>query len=177
MKGRFCASTSGCRGQAKRSSSSDFYTDPWVNVVLPLASSLLAFVFAGMVLDQWFQRRHSFQLVWAIGLLWYGVAAGTEFLGSAFGWNEALYRTWYLIGAFLVPAYLGAGTLYLLNKTRFGYFAAASIALGGLFSALAIARYPGSAAAGYTTLAVRSSPPPPSPSPPHCGGRCRRTSP
>ena len=125
-----------------------------MNVVLPLASSLLAFVFAGMVFDQWFQRRHSFQLVWAIGLLFYGVAAGTEFLGSAFGWNEALYRTWYLIGAFLVPAYLGAGTLYLLNKTRFGYFAAASIALGGLFSALAIARYPGSAAAGYTTLAV-----------------------
>ena len=47
-----------------------------------------------------------------------------------------------------------AGTLYLLHQTRFGYFAAASIALGGLFSALAIGRYPGSAAAGYTTLAV-----------------------
>src|SRR2546423_9434743 len=107
-----------------------------------------------MVLDQWFQRRHSFETGWAIGRLFNGRAAGTEFLGSAFGWNEALYRTWYLIGAFLVPAYLGAGTLYLLNKTRFGYFAAASIGLGGLFSALAIARYPGSAAAGYTTLAV-----------------------
>jgi hypothetical protein len=122
--------------------------------VLPLASSLLSFAFAAMVLDQWWQRRHAFQLVWGIGLIWYGIAAGTEFLGSAFGWNEALYRTWYLIGAFLVPSYLGAGTLYLLYKTRFGYFVAASIALGGLLSLAATAKYPGSTAGGYITLGV-----------------------
>src|SRR5436189_141879 len=36
-----------------------------------------------MVLDQWWQRRHAFQLVWGIGLLFYGISAGTEFLGSA----------------------------------------------------------------------------------------------
>jgi hypothetical protein len=57
------------------------------------------------------------------------------------------------VGAFFVPAYLGAGTLYLLSKTRFGYFAAASIVLGGLFSLLATARYPGSTSAGETALA------------------------
>lgn len=128
-----------------------------LNVVLPLASSVLSFVFAAMLFDQWFQRRRSFQLVWGIGLLWYGVAAGTEFLGSAFGWNDPLYRTWYLIGAFLVPAYLGAGTLYLLNKTRFGYFVAAAIALGGLFSLLATPKYPGSTAAGVITFAFAAA--------------------
>jgi len=125
-----------------------------LNVLLPLASSVLSFVFAAMVLDQWWQRRHAFQLVWAIGLIWYGVSAGAEFVGGAFGWSEAVYRTWYLIGAFLVPAYLGAGTLYLLHKTRFGYFVAVSIALGGLFSLAATARYPGSTAGGYTALAI-----------------------
>jgi hypothetical protein len=125
-----------------------------LNVVLPLGSSILSFVFAAMVFDQWLQRRHAFQLVWALGLLWYGIAAGTEFLGSAFGWSDQLYRAWYLVGAFLVPSYLGAGTLYLLNKTRFGYFVAASIALGGLFSLAATAKYPGSAVGGYVTLAV-----------------------
>ncbi|HEX2681539.1 MAG TPA: hypothetical protein VHQ03_09630, partial [Candidatus Dormibacteraeota bacterium] len=103
-----------------------------MNVVLPLASSVLSFVFAAMVFDQWRQRRHAFQLVWTIGLLWYGISAGAEFLGGAFGWSGPLYRTWYLIGAFLVPPYLGMGTLYLLNKTRFGYFVAFSVALGGL---------------------------------------------
>ncbi len=105
-----------------------------LNVVLPLASSVLSLIFAALVFEQWLQKRHSFQLVWSIGLLWYGISTGAEFLGSAFGWNSALYRVWYLIGAFYVPAYLGAGTVYLLSKTRFGYFAATSVALGGLFS-------------------------------------------
>jgi hypothetical protein len=128
-----------------------------LNVVLPLTSSLLSFVFAALVFDQWWQRRHSFQLVWGIGLVWYGISAGTEFVGSAFGWSDPLYRTWYLIGAFLVPSYLGVGTLYLLHKTRFGYFAAASIVLGGVFSVAATSRYPGSAAGAYTALALAAA--------------------
>jgi hypothetical protein len=111
------------------------------NVVLPLLSSLLSFAFAAMVGDQWLRRRQAYQLVWTIGLLWYGISAGTEFLGSAFGWSEPLYRTWYLIGAFGVAAWLGLGTVFLLERTRFGYFVAFSVFAGGLFSILsAVAR-------------------------------------
>ena len=91
-----------------------------LNVVLPFLSSTLSFVFAAMVFDQWLRRRQPYQLVWSLGLLWYGISAGTEFLGSAFGWNEPLYRAWYLFGAFGVASYLGMGTIYLLNRTRFG---------------------------------------------------------
>ncbi|HEY6874836.1 MAG TPA: hypothetical protein VI384_00595 [Candidatus Dormibacteraeota bacterium] len=125
-----------------------------LNVALPLASSVLSFAFAGLVLDQWWQRRRSFQLVWGVGLLFYAISTGCEFLGSAFGWSSTVYRGWYLVGAFLVPAYLGAGTVYLLSKTRFGYFAAASVALGGLFSLAATNRYPGSFTAGLIVLAA-----------------------
>src|SRR5688572_9094016 len=110
------------------------------NVLLPLASSAVSFVFAALVFTQWTQRRRSFQLVWAIGLLWYGISAGTEFWGSAFGWSEPLYRAWYLIGALFVAAYLGMGTVYLLARTRFGYFAATTIFAGGLFAILSQAR-------------------------------------
>lgn len=111
------------------------------NVVLPLLSSLLSFAFAAMVGDQWLRRRQPYQVVWTIGLLWYGISAGTEFLGSAFGWNEPLYRTWYLVGAFGVAAWLGLGTVFLLERTRFGYFVAFSVFAGGLFSILsAVAR-------------------------------------
>jgi hypothetical protein len=101
--------------------------------------------------------------VWAIGLLWYGISAGCEFIGGAFGWSEPLYRAWYLIGAFFVAAYLGAGTIYLLSKTRFGYFAGATILFGGLLSLLfshATARgshvplYPGSATAGTVAFVI-----------------------
>jgi hypothetical protein len=125
-----------------------------LNVLFPLGSSVVSLIFAGLVFDQWWQRRRSFQLVWAIGLLWYAVSTGTEFAGTAFGWSEPLYRAWYLTGAFLVPAYLGVGTLYLLGKTRFGYFVAASVVLGGLFSLAATAKYPGSSLGGYTALAL-----------------------
>lgn len=115
-----------------------------INVVLPLLSSLVSLLFAALVFDQWRRRRRSFQLVWAIGLLWYGISAGTEFLGSAFGWSEPLYRTWYLVGALFVAAYLGAGTVYLLARTRFGYFAAVAVLLGGLLAFAISSRYPGS---------------------------------
>ena len=106
------------------------------NVLLPFGSSALSFVFAALVADQWWRRRQPYQLVWTIGLLWYGISAGTEFLGGAFGWNEPLYRAWYLIGAFGVAAYLGLGTVFLLNRTRFGYVVAFSVFAGGLFSIL-----------------------------------------
>lgn len=111
------------------------------NVILPLASSALSFVFAALVGDQWLRRRQPYQLVWTIGLLWYGISAGTEFIGSAFGWSEPVYRAWYLFGAFGVASYLGLGTVYLLNRTRFGYFVAVSFALAGLFSFLTSVKY------------------------------------
>ncbi len=126
------------------------------NVVFPFLSSALSFVFAILVADQWLRRRQAYQLIWTIGLLWYGISAGTEFIGGAWGWNEGLYRTWYLIGAFGVAAWLGLGTVYLLRNTRFGYFVAFSVFAGGLFSILSgLARAKeGDPASGTTILAV-----------------------
>jgi hypothetical protein len=111
------------------------------NVVLPFGSSVLSFAFAALVADQWWRRRQPYQLVWTMGLLWYGIGAGAEFLGGAFGWSEPLYRTWYAFGAFGVASYLGLGTIFLLNRTRFGYFVAVSFSLAALFSYLAAGRY------------------------------------
>lgn len=111
------------------------------NVVLPLLSSLLSFVFALFLLDQWLERRRSYQLVWAIGMVWYGISAGTEFWGGAFGWSETVYRLWYLIGAVYVASWLGLGTMYLLGRTRFGYGAAFSFVLAGLFTFLTWKKY------------------------------------
>jgi hypothetical protein len=111
------------------------------NVILPLASALLSLVFALMLFDQWRTRRRVYQLVWAVGMLWYGLSAGTEWIGGAFGWSEPLYRAWYLIGAVWVAAWLGLGTVYLLGRTRFGYSLAFSLALAGLFTYLSWRRY------------------------------------
>jgi hypothetical protein len=106
-----------------------------------LCSSLLSLVFFALLLGQWRERQRSYQAAWALGMLWYGLSAGTEFLGGAFGWSEPLYRAWYLIGAIWVAGWLGLGTVLLLSKTRFGYGLAGSLFLAGLFTALAEARY------------------------------------
>ena len=128
------------------------------DVVLPLLSSVLSFIFCILLIDQWRVRRRSYQGVWAIGMLWYGLSAGTEFLGGAFGWSEAIYRPWYLIGAVYVAAWLGLGTALLLGRTRFGYAFALSILLAGLFTFLTHARqqYPdaGDSATIYFALGV-----------------------
>ncbi len=111
------------------------------NVILPFLSSVLSLVFAVLLIDQWRERRRAYQLIWALGMLWYGLSAGTEFLGGAFGWNETLYRLWYLIGAIWVAGWLGLGTAFLLGRTRFGYAFAVSLLLAGLFTYLSDARY------------------------------------
>jgi hypothetical protein len=119
--------------------------------LLPALTSLLAFLFALMLLDQWRERRHGFQLVWAFGMLWYGIGSGTEALAAIGGWNEVLYRTWYLTGAVWTAAWLGLGTAFLLGRTRFGYTYAFLLLFSGLL-ALMIRNSPNYAGAGPLPL-------------------------
>ena len=111
------------------------------NVALPFLSSTLSFVFFLFLVDQWRDRRKPYQAIWAAGMLWYALSAGTEWIGGAFGWSEPLYRLWYLIGAIWVAGWLGLGTVYLLGRTRFGYAFAFSLFLAGLFTFLTQAKY------------------------------------
>ena len=118
-----------------------------MNALLPTLTSLLSFVFALMLLDQWRERRHGFQLVWAIGMLWYGIGAGAEAVAATGGWSEPLYRVWYLTGAVWTAGWLGLGTAFLLGRTRFGYTYAVLLLLSGLL-ALVIRNSPNYAGAG-----------------------------
>ncbi|HUQ43829.1 MAG TPA: hypothetical protein VM451_05370 [Candidatus Limnocylindria bacterium] len=112
-----------------------------MSAALPALTATLALVMAIALLDQWRDRRRPFQLVWAIGMLFYGVAAGCEALAATGGWNEGLYRTWYLTGAVLTAGWLGLGTALLLAKTRFGYAVALSLFLAGVFTILTQRRF------------------------------------
>ena len=112
-----------------------------MSATLPALTAILALVMAIALLDQWRERRQAFQLVWALGMAFYGIAAGCEAIAAAAGWSELLYRTWYLTGAVLTAGWLGLGTALLLAKTRFGYAVAISIFLAGLFTVLTQAKY------------------------------------
>lgn len=110
-------------------------------VVIPALTSGLALVFAVALFDQWLERRRTYQLIWAIGMAFFGVASGCEAVAAAIGWNEALYRTWYLTGAVWTAGWLGLGTAFLLARTRFGYGFAACLLLAGLFTFLTQRRF------------------------------------
>jgi hypothetical protein len=105
-----------------------------VATLLPALTSMLALIFSVALLDQWRERRHGFQLIWAIGMLFYGVASGAEAIAAASGWNEALYRTWYLTGAVWTAGWLGLGTAFLLGRTRFGYTYAFLLLFSGVIA-------------------------------------------
>jgi hypothetical protein len=107
-----------------------------VDILLPALTAILAIVFSAALFDQWRERRGGFQLIWGIGMLFYGVAAGCEALAGLGGWNETLYRTWYLTGAVWTAGWLGLGTAFLLGRTRFGYSVALCLFLAGLFTFL-----------------------------------------
>ncbi|HEX7346601.1 MAG TPA: hypothetical protein VF253_07390 [Candidatus Limnocylindrales bacterium] len=107
-----------------------------LDILLPAVTSILALIFSAALFDQWRERRGGFQLIWALGMLFYGIAAGCEALAGAGGWNEPLYRTWYLTGAVWTAGWLGLGTAFLLGRTRFGYSFALCLFLAGLFTFL-----------------------------------------
>jgi hypothetical protein len=110
-------------------------------VLIPAVTALLALAFAVALLDQWRSKRRAYQLVWAIGMLFFGVASGCETVAAAVGWNEVLYRTWYLFGAVWTAGWLGLGTAFLLGRTRFGYSFALCLFLAGLFTFLTWRRF------------------------------------
>ncbi|MGH2407456.1 MAG: hypothetical protein ACRDF7_05160 [Candidatus Limnocylindrales bacterium] len=122
-----------------------------MTTLLPAASAILSFIFAIALFDQWRERRHGYQLVWAIGMLLYGLASACEALGAAGGWNDGLYRAWYLSGVVLSAGWLGLGTALLLGRTRFGY-AFAFCLLGAGFIMFALRNSPKYADAGNAPI-------------------------
>jgi hypothetical protein len=138
------------------------------SVLLPGLTSVLALVLAVALLDQWRDRRAGFQLIWATGMLFFGIASGCEALAAAGGWNEGLYRTWYLTGAVWTAGWLGLGIFTVLTQRRFGYAGSGSAPvlylIGALVLALAVAvetyfqneRWPILAAGGVAGATVLS---------------------
>ena len=112
------------------------------NVFLPAITAVLAIVFFVLLLDQWRTRRRAYQAIWAAGILFFGIAVACEAVAAAAGWNDPIYRLWYLTGAVWTAGWLGLGNAFLLGRTRFGFAFALCLFLAGLFTFLAARRNP-----------------------------------
>lgn len=86
--------------------------------VWPLITAVLGFVYVGLLVNQYVKRRKMHQLMWAIGFLFYAVAAVMEFWSEySHVWDPTVYRVYIVLAASLV-GFLGNGTLYLVTKKR-----------------------------------------------------------
>lgn len=90
----------------------------WSSWYWPLATAVLGFVYAGLVLRQWLARRKPHQMAWTAGLMMYAIAAAMEFYSELTNsWNPLVYRFYIVLAASMV-GFLGLGTLYLMAKKR-----------------------------------------------------------
>jgi hypothetical protein len=91
-----------------------------VDAVLAFVAALVALRLSGDLLGR-YRRRHAPELAaWAGALAAYAAAAAALAWGAAYGWNAPAFRVYYLGGALLTAALLGAGSLLLLGWRRAG---------------------------------------------------------
>jgi hypothetical protein len=87
--------------------------------IFPIIATVVAVIFAILLLKQYLRRKRIYQLVWFISLVMFAVAAGFETMSEFVGWDIGIYRIYIVLSASLV-AIMGAGALYLvLQKNVF----------------------------------------------------------
>jgi len=83
-------------------------------IFYPLVATAISAVFAATLWRQYRRKPRAYLVAWSIALAVYAVAALTEVIGAAGGWNPLLYRIYYYFGAITVVGVLALGTIYLL---------------------------------------------------------------
>ncbi len=86
---------------------------------IPIATTFIALVFAGVIFARYRERRTGAHLLWwTFGILAYGTGTFVEAAVTLTGWNLVLFKAWYVSGALLGGAPLAQGTVYLLFSRR-----------------------------------------------------------
>ena len=85
---------------------------------VPIATTIVAAFFATIVLRRYSAKGGTHLLWWGIGMVTYGIGTLTESLTTLLGWQEPVFRAWYITGALLGGAPLAQGSVYLLMKRR-----------------------------------------------------------
>jgi len=95
---------------------------------IPIATTLLAALFAPVVFWRWQDRRPAPHLWWwSVGIAVYGLGTLTEASTTLFGWQEPVFRAWYISGALLGGWPLAQGTVYLMFSRRTAHWMAAAV--------------------------------------------------
>lgn len=87
------------------------------------------------------QVGHAYLLIWGIGLTMFSLATLSEGL-MGLGWNDLVFRTWYLFGAILSAAWIGQGTVHLLVRRGWAMVTLVVLVLASLGAAILLVATP-----------------------------------
>lgn len=82
-----------------------------MEAILAFGAALLSLRLAGLLAARWRQEREPRLAAWSAGLAAYALGAAAIAWGAAAGWNDGVFRAYYLFGGLLTAALLGAGSL------------------------------------------------------------------
>lgn len=111
---------------------------PAIYRVLPFVSCVVSFTLAAALLKRYAAKRGAHQLLWGLGMVFYGIGGLCEGYHGVAGWNPLVFRMWYLFGAVLVAAWLGQGTVYLLARRRVADILMIVLGLASLYAAIRV---------------------------------------
>ena len=93
-----------------------------VILYLPAVTTVLSALFCYQLFSRYRSKGGGLHLLWwGIGMATYGIGTFTEAYTSIFGWSPAVFRTWYIAGAFLGGYPLAQGSIYLLMNRKFAH--------------------------------------------------------
>ena len=81
-------------------------------------AALLALRLAGLLATRWRASGRSELAWWSAGLAAYALATGALAWGAAAGWDDRVFRLYYLFGGLLTAPLLAVGSLRLLGVSR-----------------------------------------------------------
>jgi hypothetical protein len=110
---------------------------------IPVVTTVLTVPFAIEIYRRWRTYPERLHLLWwAIGVAVYGMGTFTEAWTTLFGWNTAVFRSWYITGALLGGAPLAQGSVYLLLQRRTAHALTVALVLYVLVASIAVVNAP-----------------------------------
>jgi hypothetical protein len=102
-----------------------------MEALLAFAAALVALRLSGLLAQRWRDRCEPQLAAWAAALGAYAAASAALAWGAASGWNDDVFRVYYLCGGLLTAPLLGVGSLLLVRRRW-------AAPLGLLYSGLAV---------------------------------------
>jgi hypothetical protein len=87
-----------------------------MEALLAFAAALVALRVSGLLAQRWRERHEPQVAAWAAALGAYAAASAALAWGAASGWNDEVFRVYYLCGGLLTAPLLGVGSLLLVGK-------------------------------------------------------------